>query len=95
MKETSTTQSNAAMIERKEPVSGIAVSKLSMDGNELKQYPSIKAAAAENGVPMSAISRVCKGLAEQAGGYRWRCSCGQSWEEARREMYRKLSLIHI
>lgn len=49
-----------------------SVKKLSLEGKLLKEYPSIKDAAKETGLPHSSISFCCSGRYQTAGGYKWK-----------------------
>lgn len=49
-----------------------SVRKFSLEGEFLKEYPSIKAAAKETGLPHSSISFCCSGRYHTAGGYKWK-----------------------
>jgi hypothetical protein len=50
------------------------VRMLNLDGEYIKSFPSVKAAAMEIGVNSENISRVCKGRNETSKGYRWEYS---------------------
>ena len=49
-----------------------SVRKFSLEGEFLKEYPSIKAAAKETGLPHSSISFCCSGRYHTSGGYKWK-----------------------
>ncbi|HEY9007445.1 MAG TPA: NUMOD1 domain-containing DNA-binding protein, partial [Ohtaekwangia sp.] len=48
-----------------------AVAKYSLEGSLLKEYPSMRAAAREEGIKVNRISSVINGKSKSAGGYRW------------------------
>ena len=54
-----------------------SVVQVAKDGNELKTYPSISAAAEETGINEVNISRCTRGLRNTAGGYCWRLNNGK------------------
>jgi hypothetical protein len=49
-----------------------AVAQLSMEGDEIARYPSLKAAARAVGGDATCIQRVCDGRSKHHHGYRWR-----------------------
>lgn len=50
---------------------GRAVNQYSLDGEFIKQYPSLKQASLETGINSSLICRVCKKNGHTAGGFKW------------------------
>lgn len=48
------------------------VEQYSHDGKYIKTFPSIKMAADSVNLTRSSISRACRGLAKQIGGYKWK-----------------------
>lgn len=47
------------------------VIQLTINGEFVKRYPSIKEASRQTGAPDEVITRVCKGKAKTSGGYIW------------------------
>lgn len=43
-----------------------------LDGEDIKEFPSLKDAEAETGIRYQCISACCRGKYKQAGGYKWR-----------------------
>lgn len=48
-----------------------AVKQYSMNGEFIKEYPSIKDAERHTGIDNSAIAKVCKGKYKSSGGFKW------------------------
>lgn len=69
-------------------VPGLEVTQMDLAHRELARYPSIRAAAQASGVRADEISRACRGLLVQAGGFFWCYPNDMTQEEAHREMYR-------
>ena len=51
---------------------GLRVEQLTMDGQHVRTFDSIREASRVSGADKSVIVRVCKGRLQSAGGYRWR-----------------------
>lgn len=51
---------------------GLGVVQLSLDGEVVQEYKTIREAERETGTDHSVISRCCKGRVKSAGGFRWR-----------------------